>query len=157
MKVFGCWPLITALATGVACGQTSTELRGGDQKTPTLAHTCLITKDVQRLVDFYEPVLQQKAKWSGADYAEFSAGGSVLAIFSAAAQERYIPGSADGARNRSAILEFQVHDADLEYQRLQGLIKDWVKAPTTQPWGTRSIYFRDPDQNLVDFFQPANR
>ena len=75
MKAFGCWPLITALATGVACGQTSIELRGGDQKTPTLAHTCLITKDVQRLVDFYEPVLQQKAKWSGKDYAEFSAGG----------------------------------------------------------------------------------
>jgi catechol 2,3-dioxygenase-like lactoylglutathione lyase family enzyme len=31
----------------------------------------------------------------------------------------------------------------------------WVKGPTTQPWGTRSIYFRDPDGNLVDFFAPV--
>jgi uncharacterized glyoxalase superfamily protein PhnB len=157
MKAFRCWPLIAAVATAIACGQTNSGLRSNDQRTPTLAHTCLITQNVKRLVDFYEPVLQQKAKWSGKDYAEFSAGGSVLAIFSAESQERYIPGSAEGARNRSVILEFQVHDADLEYQRLQGLIKDWVKAPTTQPWGTRSIYFRDPDQNLVDFFQPAER
>jgi catechol 2,3-dioxygenase-like lactoylglutathione lyase family enzyme len=78
----------------------------------------------------------------------------VLAIFSADAQERYIPGSADAGRNRSIILEFRVADADGEYMRLQGLVKIWVKPPTTQPWGTRSIYFRDPDGNLVDFFTP---
>jgi catechol 2,3-dioxygenase-like lactoylglutathione lyase family enzyme len=36
--------------------------------------------------------------------------------------------------------------------RLQPIIKTWVKSPTTQPRGTRSIYFRDPDGNLVDFF-----
>jgi catechol 2,3-dioxygenase-like lactoylglutathione lyase family enzyme len=37
---------------------------------------------------------------------------------------------------------------------LQPLVKTWVKPPTTQPWGTRSFYFRDPDGNLVDFFSP---
>ncbi|HKW35048.1 MAG TPA: nuclear transport factor 2 family protein [Candidatus Acidoferrum sp.] len=31
-------------------------------------------------------------------------------------------------------------------------MKIWVKPPTTQPWGTRSVYFRDPDGNLVNFF-----
>jgi uncharacterized glyoxalase superfamily protein PhnB len=81
----------------------------------------------------------------------------VLAIFSAAAQERYIPGSAEGASNRGVVLEFSVADVDQEYRRLQGLVKTWVKPPTTQPWGTRSIYFRDPDGNLVDFFAPAPR
>jgi catechol 2,3-dioxygenase-like lactoylglutathione lyase family enzyme len=147
------------MATGFACAQTVVEPPSGDRQasgqTATLAHTCLITQDVKRLVDFYEPVLQQKAKWSGGDYAEFAAGGNVLAIFSAEAQERYIPGSAESARNRSVILEFQVADADREYERLQDLVVNWVKPPTTQPWGTRSIYFRDPDHNLVDFFQPA--
>jgi uncharacterized glyoxalase superfamily protein PhnB len=122
---------------------------------PALMHTCLITDNVKRLVEYYEPVLAAKAKWSGPDYAEFETGVGVLAIFSAHAQEKYIPGSAEAARNRSAILEFQVADVDAEYRRLHGLVTTWVKPPTTQPWGTRSIYFRDPDGNLVDFYAPT--
>jgi catechol 2,3-dioxygenase-like lactoylglutathione lyase family enzyme len=121
---------------------------------PALAHTCLISKHVKRLVDFYEPILGLKAKWSAKDYAEFPTGAGVLAIFSAEAQENYIPGSARAARNQSMILEFRVADVDQEYRRLQTLVKTWVKPPTTQPWGTRSLYFRDPDGNLVDFFTP---
>ena len=119
---------------------------------PVLINTCLITASVDRLVGFYEPVLQLKAERTGHDYAEFHTGTGVLAIFSAQAQEKYIPGSAVAAANRSTILEFRVADVDREYQRLQPLVKVWVKPPTTQPWGTRSIYFRDPDGNLVDFF-----
>lgn len=87
----------------------------------------------------------------------FHTGSGVLAIFSAKAQERYIPGSAVGGNNRSVVLEFKVADVDQEYSRLQGVVKVWVKPPTTQPWGTRSIYFRDPDGNLVDFFTRARQ
>jgi catechol 2,3-dioxygenase-like lactoylglutathione lyase family enzyme len=122
---------------------------------PRLMHTCLVTDDVNRLVAFYEPVLALKAQRSGEDYAEFHTGVGVLAVFSAVAQEKYIPGSAESAKNKSAILEFQVADVDKEYTRLQGLVKIWVKPPSTQPWGTRSIYFRDPDGNLVDFYAPV--
>lgn len=122
---------------------------------PVLVNACVITDNVKRLVEFYEPILAAKAKWSGGDYAELATGIGVLAIFSSPAQEKYIPGSADPAKNRSLILEFRVADVDAEYRRLQGMVKTWVKPPTTQPWGTRSIYFRDPDGNLVNFFAPA--
>jgi len=121
---------------------------------PTLINTCLITNNVKRLVDFYEPILAVKAKWSGKDYAEFPTGVGVLAIFSEEAQERYIPGSTKAAKNKSIVLEFRVADVDQQYRRLQSAVKTWVKPPTTQPWGTRSIYFRDPDGNLVDFYTP---
>ena len=122
---------------------------------PRLVNTCLITKDVKRLVEFYEPIFALEAKKTGGDYAEFATGVGVLAIFSEEAQEKYIPGSAEAARNRSVVLQFRVADVDEEYRRLQGLVKTWVKPPTTQPWGTRSIYFRDPDGNLVDFYAPV--
>ena len=122
---------------------------------PTLINTCLITPNVNRLVNFYESVLGMRAQRSGEQYAEFHTGVGVLAIFSAEAQEKYIPGSADAAKNRSAILEFKVANVDHEYERLQPLVKIWVKKPTTQPWGMRSIYFRDPDGNLVDFYVPV--
>jgi uncharacterized glyoxalase superfamily protein PhnB len=122
---------------------------------PFLVKSCVVTESVSRLVGFYEPILQQKAEWSSADYAEFATGVGVLAIFSSTAQEKYIPGSAEGGRNRSLILEFKVADVDSEYQRLKGIVKTWVKPPSTQSWGTRSICFRDPDGNLVDFYSPA--
>jgi len=141
LATYGLW-------TGVEVLCAPTQARSN----PILINTCLITNDVDGLVAFYEPVLQIKAERTGKDYAEFHTGTSVLAIFSAAAQEQYIPGSAIAANNHSLVLEFRVSDVDGEYRRLQSLVKTWVKPPTTQPWGTRSIYFRDPDGNLVDFF-----
>jgi uncharacterized glyoxalase superfamily protein PhnB len=130
--------------------------KSSDRSTrPVLVNTGVVTENVKRLVGFYGPILGQKAKSSGDDYAEFETGVGVLAIFSSSAQERYIPGSAEAAKNRSVILEFKVADVDAEYRRLKGVVKTWVKPPTTQPWGTRSIYFRDPDGNLVDFYSPA--
>jgi catechol 2,3-dioxygenase-like lactoylglutathione lyase family enzyme len=119
---------------------------------PVLTNACLITNDVSRLVAFYEPALGLRARWSGKDYAEFQTGRGVLAIFSAEVQDKYIPESAEAAKNKSLVLEFEVTDVDREYRRLERLVRTWVKPPTTQPWGTRSVYFRDPDGNLVDFY-----
>ncbi len=119
---------------------------------PALITTCLITNDVKALGDFYERVLQIKPHASGDTYVEFPTAAGTLAIFDAREQEKYIPGAAQAGQNKSAILEFNVANVDQEYSRLQGIVKAWVKPPTTQPWGTRSIYFRDPDGNLVDFF-----
>lgn len=124
-------------------------------RVPKLVNTCVITNNVNQLVQFYERILSVKAKRPSADYAEFSTGGGVLAIFSAEAQEKYIPGSAEAGSNKSLILEFRVADVDREYRRLQSLVETWVKPPTTQVWGTRSFHFRDPDGNLVDFYAPV--
>jgi len=124
-------------------------------ESPVLINTCLISNDVQRLATFYQKVLKIAPRFDGNIYAEFRTGAGVLTIFYAHAQESYIPGSAEPSANRSAILEFRVADVDGEYARLQNIVKTWVKPPTTQPWGTRSIYFRDPDGNLVNFFAPA--
>src|SRR6516225_6261298 len=103
------------------------------QPNPILINTCLITTNVSRLVNFYENVLGMKARWSGEQYAKSHTGVGVLAIFSAEAQEKYIPGSSNAATNRSAILEFRVTNVDQEYEKLQPLVKTWVKKPTTQP------------------------
>jgi uncharacterized glyoxalase superfamily protein PhnB len=137
-----------------ASAQRTDSLAPDPAPIPTLINTCLITNNVKRLVDFYEPILAVKAKWSGRDYAEFRTGVGVLAIFSEKAQQRYIPGSTEAAKNKSVVLEFKVADVDQQYRRLQSAVKTWVKPPTTQPWGTRSVYFRDPDGNLVDFYTP---
>src|SRR5215469_2313062 len=66
------------------------------------------------------------AQKNGTEYVEFPTGVGVLAIFSANAQEKYIPHSAEPGNNRSAILEFRVPDADKEYKRLQVIVTTWV-------------------------------
>lgn len=122
---------------------------------PTLVNTCVITEHVATLVDFYLRVLGRPALRTGNVYAEFHTGAAVLAIFSATAQEAYLPGSAQPAHNASTILEFRVADVDQEFARLQPIVRVWVKKPTTTPWHTRSFYFRDPDGNRVDFYALA--
>jgi catechol 2,3-dioxygenase-like lactoylglutathione lyase family enzyme len=149
--------LVAAITGWSANPQTTDHSPSHPSGIPRLINTCLITDDVKQLVQFYEPILGLKAKRSGNDYAEFHTGTGVLAIFSAAAQQKYIPGSTEAAKNKSVILEFRVADVDKEYVKLQSNVKTWVKPPSTQPWGTRSIYFRDPDGNLVDFYAPQDQ
>ena len=146
--------LLAVVTAGSASAQTTDSLRSDPVHIPTLVNTCLITSNVKRLVNFYETILEMRAKWTGGDYAEFPTGVGVLGIFSEQAQQRYIPGSAKAAQNKSIVLEFKVADVDQQFRRLQSAVKTWVKSPTTQPWGTRSVYFRDPDGNLVDFYTP---
>lgn len=124
-------------------------------RAPVLTTTCLITNDVKRLTVFYQHILDSKPHVASENYVEFRTGAGILAIFAAQAQEKYIPGSAKAGQNSSAILEFRVGDVDAQYAALHDFVKTWVKPPTNQPWGTRSIYFRDPDGNLIDFFAPV--
>jgi hypothetical protein len=45
---------------------------------------------------------------------------------------------------------------DDEYRRLSEILDEaLVQAPKTMPWGNRSLLFRDPDGNLVNFFTPV--
>jgi catechol 2,3-dioxygenase-like lactoylglutathione lyase family enzyme len=115
-------------------------------------HGCIVTDNVGRLLSFYRDILQIEPQTYGEDYVEFVTGGATLSLYSLAGQERLAPGSIKPASNRSAMFEFQVDDVDKEYERLQEMDIEWIKPPTTQPWGNRSIYFRDPDGNLINFY-----
>lgn len=53
------------------------------------------------------------------------------------------------------ILDFRVDDVDSELGRIDQLGVEWVLKPTTQPWGNRSMVFRDPEGNLVNVYSPT--
>jgi catechol 2,3-dioxygenase-like lactoylglutathione lyase family enzyme len=75
-----------------------------------------------------------------------------LAIGSTRTVPLFAPGSARPADNHTAIIEFLVADVDALYEELKAVVQDFVNVPTTMPWGNRSLLFRDPDGNLVNFF-----
>lgn len=150
------WKLALAGLFFVAMlGRIEVNGQAADTPRPVLINTCLITGKFAQLVEFYQHLLGISPRVSNGVYAEFPTGTGVLAIFTAEAQELYIPGSALPANNRSAILEFKVANVDEEFVRLHKFVRDWVKPPTNQPWRTRSFYFRDPDGNLIDFYAPV--
>lgn len=121
-----------------------------------LASTRIVTRDVPALARFYGGITGV-APVGNEDFVEVRTAGSVLAICSQRSVERDNASAAVGGENRSMIIEFEVEDVDAEQVRLQPLVTEWVLAPTTQPWGNRSMLFRDPDGHLINFYTPPKR
>lgn len=115
----------------------------------------IITSDVARLVEFYERATGVQAVWATEEFAELKTPNATLAIGGARTVALFAPGSARPADNHSVIIEFLVDDVDRVHRNLTGFVTDFVTEPTTMPWGNRSLLFRDPDGNLVNFFTPV--
>jgi len=114
----------------------------------------IITADAKRLVAFYERISGIAATWYTDDFAEVKTAGGTLAIAHERTMKLFSADAARPAENRSVILELRVADVDAEYRRIAAALTEVVQAPTTMPWGNRSLLFRDPDGNLVNFFTP---
>ena len=114
----------------------------------------LVTRDLPTLARFYEQVLDTVAVGTD-DFVELRTSGAILAICTEQTVETFNRGAASAEGNRSSILEFQGDEVDAHEGRLRATLGDhWkrVQEPTDQPWGNRSMLFRDPDGNLINFF-----
>ena len=124
----------------------------------TLASTVLLTDQIQRLADFYAAFLQKAPTWYRDDYAAFDTPGSTLALFTVAGHDEYIrQGAAVGGENRSMKIEFEVSDIRTTYERLREHEEpyDWVRSPPADmPWDTWIVVLRDPDDHLVELYEP---
>lgn len=120
-----------------------------------LASIRLIARDIKKLVAFYEAVTVLPARWLNDDFAEIPTPACTLAIGSERTVGLFAEGAARAADNHTAIIEFRVDDVDAAFARLEGVIIDLVQAPTTMPWGNRSLLFRDPEGNLLNLFAPV--
>ena len=115
----------------------------------------IITADVERLAGFYEKVTGLAATRATEDFAELRTPAGTIAIGSTRTVAMFGSDAARAAANRSVIIEFLVDDVDAIHANLTGFVEDFVNEPTTMPWGNRSLLFRDPDGNLVNFFTPV--
>lgn len=111
---------------------------------------CLVTDNVSKLKKFYENVFSVDVNGDD-EFAYFMFEKINISIFSKAGEEKIAPGSMKNIGNGSCIIEIEVEDVDYEFAKLSELGVKIIKPPTTQPWGIRSVWFSDPDGNIINF------
>lgn len=119
---------------------------------PTLTGIALITDDVLALARFYADLLDAEVE-GDANFAVVKAAGAGLTFFSKAGMETMSPGSMAGTGHGGFTIEFTVDEVDPRYERWVAAGITIAKPLTTQPWGRRSVWVRDPDGNIVNFYQ----
>lgn len=118
----------------------------------------IITENVSRLLEFYEHITGVKAVRYTDDFAELQTANGTLAIGSTRTLQ-FFGGLEVGEanENRTSIIEFITTNVDEIYQAQSAFLAPYlVQEPKTMPWGNRSLLFRDPDGNLINFFTPVS-
>lgn len=110
----------------------------------------IVTDDVRTVATFY-------ATLAGADvifndyYMEIPVGSATVGLSKCRFSD-YSGCGEPGLRKGELVMDMAVEDVDREFDRIDQLGVDWVQHPTDQPWGARSMVFRDPDGHPVNVF-----
>lgn len=123
-----------------------------------LVQSRIVTDDVEGLAAFYATLIGTPVALNEY-YVEVPAGALSVGFSKCRFTEcgENLPARPEGQQRRDEIiLDFMADDVDAEYERIAAMGVEWVMLPTTQPWGNRSMIFRDPDGNLVSVFSRSS-
>lgn len=104
---------------------------------------CLMSRNVQAMVAFYEKLFGHAPQVEGPDYRFFDEQCAIFAL-----EDDTTP------TTEHAALIYFVDDANAEYERQRALGLANGEAPADRPWGVRSFGTSDPDGNQLAFVQP---
>ena len=116
-----------------------------------LALVTIVTTNLEQMSTFYQEVLQIEPQTYRGNYVEFPLEAGTLALWRQSECVAFGITSMRGAANHSVLIELAVKDVEGEYRRLKSMQLEWVQELTTQPWGHRAFYVRDPDGNVLNF------
>ncbi len=114
-----------------------------------IRHVALRVRDISRSVNFYTEVLMMQVEWSpDADNVYLTSGGDSLALHQISEKggdEKFRPGNLD----HFGFLVSTPEEVDEWAARLESRGIELAQKPRTHRDGARSIYFRDPDGNMI--------
>ena len=127
------------------------------------SHSRLFVGSFEQTFRFYREVVGLPTTYpsdAAGPYAEFELGGEkYLGLFDRSLMLEAVGRPADSQRSPDdhAMLCVSVEDVDEEARRLEGLGVELAAPPTDhEPWGMRTVYVRDPEGNLVEFYGPLS-
>lgn len=128
-----------------------------------VSHFRLLVSDFEATFRFYGEVVNLPTTYppdAKGPYAEFELGGEkYLALFDRGLMLDAVGRSSDAARSGDdhAVLCVSVDDVDREASRLKMLGVELEAPPLDhEPWEMRTVYVRDPEGNLVEFYGPLS-
>ena len=116
----------------------------------------LFTTDNAKMVAFYRDIFGFHTEWDGSDpNVEMTLGDSRIILFPRNAFEHmtFQPYAYPKGTNGTMEMSFDVPcfaDVDKEYERAVSMGAKSIFAPTTEPWGQRTCYVADPEDNLIE-------
>ena len=116
-----------------------------------LTYTILLVDDVEKMKEFYRDLFPFEIRGEGETGIGFRAG-SVL--FSLRQRTRDYDGKGPRADVPGVQLAFRVSPADVDscYAELVARDVRIAEPPTDQPRGHRTVYFHDPEGNLLEIY-----
>ena len=123
-----------------------------------LAQVRFVSATIEPIAAFYAALLDTSVPINE-HYLEMPAGPASIGFSRAGFTEDRGPHAVRptglAAREGEIILDFTAADVDAEYSRIDALGATWVMPPTTQPWGRRSMLFRDPQGHPINVSSPT--
>ena len=87
------------------------------------------------------------------NYVEFTLEAGTLALWRQSECAAFGLGAVRGTANDRVLIELAVADVDAGVRPTAKASRStWVQELTTQPWGHRAFYVRDPDGNVLNFY-----
>ena len=124
-----------------------------DELRPRLAQVRFVSTAIEPIAAFYAALLGVSVPLNE-HYLEVPAGSASIGFSKVGFTEDRGPHAVcpmgPAPEEGETILDFTADDVDAEYLRIDALGATWVVRPTTQPWGRRSMLFRDPHGHLIN-------
>jgi len=118
-----------------------------------LDYTVIFARDLDAMRRFYTEVMQFEVylELGGGSWVELRVGSNILALTRPGA---VVPDPLPRAGTACLQLAFRVRreDVDACESALRRQSVPIVAAATDQPWGHRTLFFRDPDGNLLEIY-----
>ena len=122
----------------------------------------LLVKDFAKCFRFYTEQLGLEPAWGdeNSGYANFKVADGIegFALFSSDSMAPSV-GNADKqqpvAMREKMMVSFSVDNLDETFASLKAKGVTFISEPTDMPdWGMRTLYLRDPEENLIELFTP---
>lgn len=115
-----------------------------------LDYTVVRVRDMEAMRAFYGRTLRfQFVRELSPNWVEYRIGPNILAL---AGRFRFVENPALGAGIAAVQLAFRVPYEDVCAAELTAAGVPLLSPPTDQPWRHRTLFFRDPDGNLMEIY-----
>ena len=117
-------------------------------------YVVLICDDLDVMRRFYEGTLGFPVHLYWPGWLELRVGATILAL-----RHRGRPYDGVGGEGAGVQLAFRVepHEVDACHEELVGLGVEIVDPPTTSDYGHRTVFFRDPERNVLEIYAEVSR